>query len=164
MCSSDLVLEAVDKSDLDNGEFKDKIIAALREEVDPSKDKYYAVVLLGMDAREYTLVNYLYALAKALVGFTLDFSRAGKLETLFSSRFGFNFWHLLTAGARMKAAVSGAPFHSRSAPAESIWGPKALRSTSTSSTPRAARTMSPAQVPRVGRREAASVRGSRSPQ
>ena len=28
------VLEAVDKSDLDNGEFKDKIIAALREEGD----------------------------------------------------------------------------------------------------------------------------------
>ena len=38
---------------------------------DPSKDKYYAVVLLGMDAREHTLVNYLYALAKALVGLTL---------------------------------------------------------------------------------------------
>ena len=28
------VLESVDKSDLDNGEFKDKIIAALREEGD----------------------------------------------------------------------------------------------------------------------------------
>lgn len=38
---------------------------------DPSKDKYYAMVLLGMDAREYTLANCFYALAKVLAGFAL---------------------------------------------------------------------------------------------
>lgn len=38
---------------------------------DPSKDKYYAMVLLGVNAREYTLINYLYAIAKVLVGFAL---------------------------------------------------------------------------------------------
>lgn len=37
----------------------------------PTKDKYYALILLGMNAREYTLVNYFYAIGKLLVGFTL---------------------------------------------------------------------------------------------
>ena len=35
----------------------------------PSKDKYYAMILMRMDAREYTLVNYIYAILKAVVGF-----------------------------------------------------------------------------------------------
>lgn len=35
----------------------------------PTKDKYYAMMLMRMDAREYTLVNYSYALLKVLVGF-----------------------------------------------------------------------------------------------
>lgn len=35
----------------------------------PSKDKYYAMFLLRMDAREYTLVNYIYSLLKVLSGF-----------------------------------------------------------------------------------------------
>ncbi len=35
----------------------------------PSKDKYYAIFLMRMDAREYTLVNYFYAMFKALIGF-----------------------------------------------------------------------------------------------
>ncbi|MGI5883694.1 MAG: hypothetical protein ACOX83_01875 [Candidatus Spyradocola sp.] len=35
----------------------------------PTRDKYYAVVLLRMDAREYALVNYFYDLLKVLVGF-----------------------------------------------------------------------------------------------
>lgn len=37
----------------------------------PTKDKYYAMILLGMDAREYTLVNFFYAILKALAGFAL---------------------------------------------------------------------------------------------
>lgn len=37
----------------------------------PSRDKYYAIFLLGMNAKEYTLVNYFYALIKLLAGFTL---------------------------------------------------------------------------------------------
>lgn len=35
----------------------------------PSKDKYYAMILMRMDAREYTLVNYIYALFKTVIGF-----------------------------------------------------------------------------------------------
>lgn len=35
----------------------------------PSKDKYYAIILMRMDAREYTLVNYFYAMLKVIVGF-----------------------------------------------------------------------------------------------
>lgn len=44
----------------------------------PSKDKYYAMFLMRMDAREYTLSNYLYFLLKMAVGFfpfTLLFGR-----------------------------------------------------------------------------------------
>ena len=36
---------------------------------DASRDKYYAIILLRMDARAYTLANYGYALAKSVVGF-----------------------------------------------------------------------------------------------
>ena len=35
----------------------------------PSKDKYYAIILMRMDTREYTLVNYIYALLKAVIRF-----------------------------------------------------------------------------------------------
>lgn len=37
----------------------------------PTKDKYYAMILLGMDAREYTVVNYFYAVLKHIAGFAL---------------------------------------------------------------------------------------------
>lgn len=35
----------------------------------PTKDKYYAMFLMGMDARDYTLSNYLYFLLKTAAGF-----------------------------------------------------------------------------------------------
>lgn len=35
----------------------------------PTKDKYYAMILMRMDARGYTLVNYIYAILKVIVGF-----------------------------------------------------------------------------------------------
>ena len=35
----------------------------------PTKDKYYAMLLMRMDAREYTLVNYGYSLLKTVIGF-----------------------------------------------------------------------------------------------
>lgn len=35
----------------------------------PTKDKYYAIILMRMDAREYTLVNYFYSICKAVIGF-----------------------------------------------------------------------------------------------
>ncbi len=37
----------------------------------PTKDKYYAMITLGMDAREYTLVNYFYSTLKTLLLFGL---------------------------------------------------------------------------------------------
>lgn len=36
---------------------------------DPSRDKYYAMILMRMNARAYTLVNYGYAILKTIVGF-----------------------------------------------------------------------------------------------
>ena len=39
----------------------------------PTRDKYYAMILLRMNARSYTLVNYGYALLKTVIGF-LPFS------------------------------------------------------------------------------------------
>ena len=35
----------------------------------PTRDKYYAMILLRMDARAYTLSNYAYAMAKVVMGF-----------------------------------------------------------------------------------------------
>ncbi len=35
---------------------------------DPGRDKYYAMILLRMDAREYTLVNYAYSMGKLVIG------------------------------------------------------------------------------------------------
>lgn len=35
----------------------------------PTKDKYYAMILMRMDARDYTLVNYAYAILKVAAGF-----------------------------------------------------------------------------------------------
>ena len=35
----------------------------------PSKDKYYAILLMRMDAREYTLVNYGCSILKTVIGF-----------------------------------------------------------------------------------------------
>ena len=35
----------------------------------PTRDKYYAMFLMRMDAREYTLVNYIYVLLKVIIGF-----------------------------------------------------------------------------------------------
>ena len=36
---------------------------------DPTKDKYYAMFLMNMDAKEYTISNYLYQMIKVLFGF-----------------------------------------------------------------------------------------------
>jgi len=38
---------------------------------DPSKDKIYAIIILNMNAKEYTLVNYFYNIFKILLGFGL---------------------------------------------------------------------------------------------
>ena len=44
----------------------------------PTKDKYYAMILMRMDARKYTLSNYYYSMIKVIIGFlpfTLIFGR-----------------------------------------------------------------------------------------
>ena len=48
----------------------------------PTRDKYYAIVLLRIDAKEYTLVDYFYRLIKDVVGFlpmTLIFGTLNKV-------------------------------------------------------------------------------------
>ena len=35
----------------------------------PTKDKFYAVMLMRMNAREYALTDYTYAILKVIVGF-----------------------------------------------------------------------------------------------
>ena len=70
---------------------------------DPSKDKYYAMILLGMDAREYTLVNYFYAILKVLVGFAF-------CSFVFGFAMGLSVWQCLlipffVAGLKITAAA-----------------------------------------------------------
>lgn len=52
---------------------------------DPTRDKYYAMFALGMNAREYTLVNYSYTLLKVLLGF-------GLFSFLFGLYMGLAVW------------------------------------------------------------------------
>lgn len=49
----------------------------------PGKDKYYAMFLLRMDAKEYTLVNYAYAVLKVFIGFLTFGLIFGRLAGLF---------------------------------------------------------------------------------
>ena len=51
----------------------------------PSKDKYYAMILMRMNAREYTLTNYTYNIVKTLVGFLITLPIFGLLA-------GFPLW------------------------------------------------------------------------
>ncbi len=70
----------------------------------PTRDKYYAMILMRMDAREYTLVNYIYSILKVIVGF-LPFS------ILFGMDRGVPLWLCLLipfsiAGIKMAVAAS----------------------------------------------------------
>lgn len=70
----------------------------------PTRDKYYAMILMRMDAREYTLVNYIYSILKVIVGF-LPFS------ILFGVDRGVPLWFCLLipfsiAGIKMAVAAS----------------------------------------------------------
>lgn len=69
----------------------------------PTKDKYYAMMLMRMDAKQYTLVNYGYAILKVLAGF-LPFS------ILFGLDRGVPLWICLmipfaVAGLKLMAAA-----------------------------------------------------------
>lgn len=51
----------------------------------PSKDKYYAMFIMRMDAKKYTLTSYLYFLSKILIGFlpyTLIYALVAKVSLL----------------------------------------------------------------------------------
>lgn len=70
---------------------------------DPTRDKYYAMILMRMNARSYTLVNYGYALLKTVVGF-LPFT------ILFGLDRGVSLWLCLmipfcVAGAKLTVAA-----------------------------------------------------------
>lgn len=70
----------------------------------PTRDKYYAMILMRMDAREYTLVNYIYAILKVIIGF-LPFSIWFGLDR------GLPLWLCLlipfsVAGIKMAVAAS----------------------------------------------------------
>lgn len=54
----------------------------------PTKDKYYAMMLLGMDAREYTLINYFYSIIKILLAF-------GFFGFLFGYSLGISVWQIV---------------------------------------------------------------------
>ena len=69
----------------------------------PTKEKYYAVILMRMDARQYALVDYAYNMVKLLVGFLV-------FGMLFGLAWGVPVWLCLLApffvsGLKMIAAV-----------------------------------------------------------
>lgn len=69
----------------------------------PTRDKYYAMILMRMDAREYTLVNYGYGILKVIVGF-LPFT------LLFGTGVGVPLWlcavlPFSVAGMKLAAAA-----------------------------------------------------------
>ena len=70
---------------------------------DPSKDKYYAIILLNMDARRYTLANYAFNMLRLMLGFTLA-------ALMFGLAMGLNVWECLlvpffVAGTKMTFAA-----------------------------------------------------------
>ncbi len=48
----------------------------------PTKDKYYAMILLGVDAKGYTLVNYFYEIVRLIMGFAVFGTVFGRLAGL----------------------------------------------------------------------------------
>lgn len=88
----------------------------------PTRDKYYAMFLMRMDARSYTLTDYGYAILKVLVGF-LPFS------IMFGLPQGIPLWICLlipffVAGAKITAAAGALLYYEKSgkAPNENSFG------------------------------------------
>lgn len=68
----------------------------------PSRDKYYGMMLMRMDARDYTLVNYSYSIIKLIIGFM-------PFILIFGLRKGMPIWMCLLipffiAGLKLNAA------------------------------------------------------------
>uniref|UniRef100_UPI004056006D hypothetical protein n=1 Tax=Acetatifactor sp. TaxID=1872090 RepID=UPI004056006D len=69
----------------------------------PTKDKYYALILMRMNSREYTLANYFYAIGKLIVGL-------GAAVFLFCRKLELPLWVLsllpfFVAGLKMSVAA-----------------------------------------------------------
>lgn len=69
----------------------------------PSRDKYYAIILMGMNAREFALIHYGYSMGKLLVGFLL-------FATIFGTMAGVPLWLCLlipffAAGLKLSMAA-----------------------------------------------------------
>ena len=65
----------------------------------PTKDKYYGLILLGMDAKEYALTTYAYEMLKILAGYLI-------FGLLFGRMHGLTVWQCLmlpfaAAGVKM---------------------------------------------------------------
>ncbi|MBQ8315130.1 MAG: hypothetical protein IJ427_08035 [Lachnospiraceae bacterium] len=70
----------------------------------PTKDKYYAMILLGIDAKGYTLVNYFYEIVRLLLGFSV-------FGIIFGRSAGLNMWEcilipLFVAGVKLIYAAA----------------------------------------------------------
>lgn len=93
---------------------------------DPTKDKYYAMFLMRMDARAYTLTDYFYFLLKMIVGF-LPFT------ILFGSLSGVSLWvcllmpffvcgvKLIVAAASLYECRDGEKVRNENFPAPLVW-------------------------------------------
>lgn len=70
----------------------------------PTKDKYYAMILLGVDAKGYTLVNYFYEIIRLLLGFLV-------FGMIFGRSAGLTVWEcvlipLFVAGVKLVYAAA----------------------------------------------------------
>ncbi len=68
----------------------------------PSNDKYYALILMRMNAKEYALVNYGYSILKVLIGFLI-------FGFIFGLQMGLTWWQcilLATATAGIKLSMA----------------------------------------------------------
>ncbi len=69
----------------------------------PTRDKYYAMFLMRMNAREYTLIHYAYAILRVLIGFAVCAAVFGRMS-------GLAIWQCLlipffTVGMKLTAAA-----------------------------------------------------------
>ena len=69
----------------------------------PSRDKYYAIILMGMNAREFALIHYGYSMGKLLAGFLL-------FAAIFGTMAGVPLWLCLlipffAAGLKLSVAA-----------------------------------------------------------
>lgn len=92
----------------------------------PTKDKYYAMFLMRMDAREYTLTNYFYFLLKMIIGFlpfTLLFGRFSKVPVTICLLMPFFVCgiKLIIAAAALYDSRDGQKVRNENLPTVMVW-------------------------------------------